>query len=221
VQEERVRRGNLTPLRRASPGSGAPLFPGPARGTSGRASPRGCGGRAGASRENGACGGRAGSAPSLQLPPPAFTALGRGANSPGAFSRTEGPSPGRPADCLPEECGARPRRGRARRGRILGPAAGSAGAAGPYAASQTGLAREHTREPPESLAAPLGGRPNLRSRPSRRRDPGAPDPVLGAGGRTVTETEVGPVFIWGDRQQAGKCKIKLQTAEFTKRQKAK
>ncbi|XP_047557589.1 collagen alpha-1(I) chain-like [Lutra lutra] len=170
VQEERVGRGNLAPLGRACPGSGAPLLRGPAGGTLGRAPPRGCGGKAGASPENDACGGRAGSAPRSQPPAPAFTALGRGANSWGAFSRTDGPSPGRPADCLPAECGARPRPGRARRGRILGPAAGSAGAAGPDTASQTGLAREHTREPRESLASPRGGRLNLRSRPSGRHD---------------------------------------------------
>ncbi|XP_045882559.1 translation initiation factor IF-2-like [Meles meles] len=32
--------------------------------------------------------------------------------------------------------------------------------------------------------------------------PGRPDPILGAGDRAVTETEVGPVFIRGDRPQA-------------------
>lgn len=173
VLEERVGRGNLAPLGRACPVTGAPLFPGPAGGTPGRAPPRGGGGRAGASPENGACGGRAGSEPRSQALPPAFTALGGGADSRGAFSRTEDPSPGRPADCPRTECGARPRPGWTRRWRILGPAAGSAGAAWPDAASQTGLARERTREPRESLAAPRGGRPNLRSLPSRRRDPGA------------------------------------------------
>ncbi|XP_022355350.1 uncharacterized protein LOC111145022 [Enhydra lutris kenyoni] len=163
--------GKPSPSRESLPGVRRPAAPGPSLRDLGPRAPakvRRKGG--GASPENDACGGRAGSVPRSQPPAPAFTALGRGANSWGAFSRTDGPSPGRPADCLPAECGAGPRPGRARRGRILGPAAGSAGAAGPDTASQTGLAREHTRKPRESLASPRGGRLNLRSRPSGRHD---------------------------------------------------
>lgn len=165
----RVGRGNPAPLGR----SGLPRGPAP---RCSRAPPAGRGAApprkggavwAGASREKGACGARVGSGPLSQPPPPAFRAQGPAADFPGAFSRLEGPSAGRPADSPTLEFSARPRQVRARRGRILRPAAGSAGAAGPGATSRTGLARERTREPRESLAAPRGDRPNLRSRQSQ------------------------------------------------------
>lgn len=197
VRGRKGREGKPSPSAEGFPGVPRPAGPGPRRRDPGPRDPARVapGGRALPWRK--ARAGAGGSAPHSQPPPRAFTGLGPGADSAGAFSRTEGPSPGRPAGSLPAEFGARPRLGRARRGRILGPAGGSAGAAGPGAASQTGLARERTREPRESLAASRGGRPNLRSRPSRRRDPGA---QVGRAGEGV----VGPEGLGGE-SGAGLC----------------
>lgn len=122
-------------------GSGAPRVPGAAWVTWAGTAPPGGAEWAGARLESGACRRRAGSRPPSRPPPPSLSGSGSRGDVPGAFSQFEGPEPGKNSGLLVTSvhCSAAARRRRNRRS--LGTSAGGAGAAGPGAASQTGLGR--------------------------------------------------------------------------------